>query len=112
MHPAEQALETFRRLLDLTPEPPMGGDAATIIKEGESMLDQRATELAILKLLLDETPHLLEGNRECQAIRDDLGLRDRRWNDALLWAKTELAKQRLAAQRARQAQRAYDTIRP
>ncbi|MCP4448141.1 MAG: hypothetical protein GY811_22810 [Myxococcales bacterium] len=71
------------------------------------MMNERETEMTILKMLLRENPELLRGNEECRHIRDQLNLLDRQWEDALEQARKELARRRLAGQRARQAQRAY-----
>ncbi len=105
--PIEQAESTFERLLMLTPEPSPQLDAAEVIAQASAMMSERESELTILKMLLRDTPELLRGNEKCRSIRDLLSLRDRQWESALERARGEMAKRRLAGQRARQAQRAY-----
>lgn len=105
--PIEQAESTFERLLALTPEPAPQLDAAEIIAQANHLMGERETEMTILKMLLRENSDLLRGNEKCRAIRDLLSLRDRQWESALERARGEMAKRRLAGQRARQAQRAY-----
>ncbi len=107
MQAAEQALRTLRQLLALTPEPPTQADASDVIEQGCSMMDLRETEMSILRLLLRDAPELLRGNQQCRKIRDQISLRDRQWFSALTRARGEMARRRLAGQRARQAQRAY-----
>lgn len=103
----EEAVGALKRLLALTPDPPTDRDPAEIIALSSAMLDQRETELAILKLALLNAPDLLVGNQEGHALRDEISLRDLRWTSVLESANRELFKRRQAAQRARQAQRAY-----
>ncbi len=105
--PIEQAESTFERLLSLTPEPAPQLDASEVIVQASRLMSERETEITILKMLLRENPELLRGNTKCQEIRDLLSLRDRQWESALGRARGEMARRRLAGQRARQAQRAY-----
>ena len=105
--PAEQARRTFEQLLALTPEPQAHIDASELIEQGHQIMALRETELVILKMLLRNDPELLRGNTQCQRLRDQIGLRDRQWASALERARGEMARRRLAGQRARQAHRAY-----
>lgn len=106
MSDAKLATELLRKVLALTPEP-RHDDPDKVVEDSAKILLQREEELAGLKVLMDKEPTLLQGNLECRKIRDDIALLDRQWNDALDWARRELSKRRLAGQRARQAQRAY-----
>ncbi len=110
--PIEQAESTFERLLLLTPEPSPELDAAEIVEQATRMMSEREAEITILKMLLRDNPDLLRGNERCRDIRDLLSLRDRQWESALERARGEMAKRRLAGQRARQAQRAYQDPAP
>lgn len=103
----ERAVDVFRKLLLMTPEPPSNVDASILVSLGAEMVEARQTELAILRLILGENPEVLLGHAECRGMRDELVRRNERWDCALKWAKNELSKRRHAAQRARQAQRAY-----
>ncbi len=105
--PIEQAESTFERLLALTPEPAPELDASEIIAQATCLMSEREAELTILKMLLRDNTELLRGNEKCRQIRDLLSLRDRQWESALERARGEMARRRLAGQRARQAQRAY-----
>ncbi len=104
---AELATQRLRRVLELTPQPPQAPDPDAVIDASDEMLRNREIELDGLRVILEREPGLLKGNQECRQIRDEISLRDRQWSDALDWAQRELAKRRLAGQRARQAQRAY-----
>jgi hypothetical protein len=105
--PIEQAESTFERPLALTPEPSPGLDASDIVAQASCLMSERETEITILKMLLRENTELLRGNEKCRAIRDLLSLRDRQWGSELDRARGEMSRRRLAGQRARQAQRAY-----
>ena len=112
MSAVEEAKRVFERLVALTPEPDHTMEAGLLIEESQRMAAERETEIAILKVLLGKEPDLLVGNEECRQMRDLLSLRDRQWNSALIRARKELSHRRQAAQRARQAQRAYRTSSP
>ena len=111
MAEGDEARCTLRTLLAVTPQPPVGASPEVLIGEGADMLRERETELAILELLLAGSPTLFQGDGESRAVMDELALRDARWTNALRWAHQELSKRRLAAQRARQSQRAYQSAR-